>query len=134
MAVNYTITDAKNPIWGNDDKNIIVLDVNFAEIPGSDYISYTCSPTDVVEHSRVLYSNAVNGDYGTVGDYVHHRLWHPIDQTTVEVSQVGLVQILLEKGLIDDYDVDAILVEDTETVAFARTTTDSKMNGMWPGV
>jgi hypothetical protein len=52
----------------------------------------------------------------------------------VEVSQVGLVQILLEKGLIDDYDVDAILVEDTETVAFARTTTDSKMNGMWPGV
>ena len=41
--------------------------------------------------------------------------------------------ILLEKGLLDDYDVDAILVENTQTVAFARTTTDSAMNGDWDG-
>ena len=74
----------------------------------------------------------VNGDYGTVQEYVHHRLWHPIDQTLVGISEVGLVQILLEKGLLDDYDVDAILMEDTNTVAFARTTTDPRMNGNWP--
>lgn len=133
MAVNYTITDAKNPKWANDDKNVINLDVNFAEIDGDDYIAYSASPSDIVEHSRTLYSNAVNGDYGTVEDYQHWRLWHPIDQTQVEISQVGLVQILLEKGLIDDYDVDAILVESTETVAFARTTTDPNMSGMYDG-
>ena len=132
MAVNYTITDAKNPAWANDDKNKINLEVNFAELPES-YVPYTADPTDTVEHSRTLYTKAVNGDYGTVADYQHHRLWHPIDKSSVDISTVGLVQILLEKGLLDDYDVDAILVEDTETVAFARTTTDSSMNGMWPG-
>lgn len=129
--MSFTITDAKNPVWGNDDKNIITLDVNFAEL-SEDYVSFTASPNDSAEHSRVLYSNAVNGDYGTVQEYTHHRLWHPIDQTLVGISEVGLVQILLEKGLLDDYDVDAILMEDTHTVAFARTTTDSRMNGNWP--
>ena len=133
MAINYTITEARNPKWANDDNNMIDLEVNFAELPES-WLAYTASPTDSVEHSRTLYTNAVNGDYGTVQAYQHHRLWHPIDTTNVDVSLVGLTQILLEKGLLDDYDVDAILVEDTETVAFARTTTDSNMNGMWPGV
>lgn len=129
--MSFTIVDAKNPVWANDDKNAITLDVNFAEFT-EDYVSFTASPTDNSEHGRVIYSNAVNGDYGTVSEYVHHRLWHPIDQTTVGISEVGLVQILLEKGLLDDYDVDAILMENTDTVAFARTTTDSRMNGNWP--
>ena len=111
---------------------MIDLEVNFAELPES-WLAYTASPTDTETHSRTLYSNAVNGDYGTVSDYVHHRTWHPIDNTSVNISTVGLTQILLEKGLLDDYDVDAILVEDTSTVAFARTTTDSNMNGIWPG-
>ena len=132
MAVNYTISNARNPKWANDDKNMIDLEVNFAELPES-WLAYTASPTDTETHSRTLYSNAVNGDYGTVSDYVHHRTWHPIDNTSVNISTVGLTQILLEKGLLDDYDVDAILVEDTSTVAFARTTTDSNMNGIWPG-
>tara|TARA_B100001057_G_scaffold105260_1_gene102804 strand:+ start:66 stop:470 length:405 start_codon:yes stop_codon:yes gene_type:complete len=133
MAANFTVTDAKNPMWANDDKNAITIEVNFAEITDADYVSFTASPTDSVEHSRTIYANAVNGDYGTVTDYVHHRLWHPIDRTEVNISNVGLVQILLEKGLLDDYDVDAILVESTETVAFARTTTDPSMNGEWDG-
>ena len=132
MAVNYTISAARNPKWANDDKNMIDLEVNFSELPET-WLAFTASPTDTVTHSRTLYSNAVNGDYGTVADYVHHRTWHPIDNTSVNISTVGLTQILLEKGLLDDYDVDAILVEDTSTVAFARTTTDSNMNGIWPG-
>lgn len=130
---SFTVTDARNPSWANDDRNAITLEVNFAELTDSDYVAFTASPTDTEEHSRLIYSNAVNGDYGVVADYVHHRLWHPIDRTAVGISQVGLVQILLEKGLLDDYDVDAILVEATETVAFARTTTDPSMNGEWDG-
>lgn len=131
--MSFTVTDAKNPVWANDDKNAITLDVNFAEMPGDDYVSFTASPSDTMEHGRTIYANAVNGDYGTITDYVHHRLWHPIDRTEVSISNVGLVQILLEKGLLDDYDVDAILVEETETVAFARTTTDPNMSGEWDG-
>ena len=131
--MSFTVTDAKNPVWANDDKNAITLDVNFAELPGEDYVSFTASPGDTMEHGRTIYANAVNGDYGTISDYVHHRLWHPIDRTEVSISNVGLVQILLEKGLLDDYDVDAILVEETETVAFARTTTDPNMSGEWDG-
>ena len=131
--MSKTVVDAKNPVWANDNKNAITLDVNFAELPGDDYVPFTASPNDNEEHGHVIYSNAVNGDYGTVADYEHWRLWHPVDKTEVGISQVGLVQILLEKGLLDDYDVDAILYEDTQTVAFARTTTDPNMNGMWDG-
>ena len=130
---SFTVVKARNPYWANDDKNAVTLEVDFQELTETEYISFTATPEDSELHSRTLYSNAVNGDYGTVQDYVHHRLWYPIDRTEVSISQVGLVQILLEKGLLDDYDVDAILVEDTETVAFARTTTDPSMNGEWDG-
>mgnify|MGYP006261665631 CR=1 FL=1 len=44
--MSFTVTDAKNPVWANDDKNAITLDVNFAEIPGEDYVSFTASPSD----------------------------------------------------------------------------------------
>ena len=50
--------------------------------------------------------------------------WIPVNKTEVTVSTEGLVQILLEKGVLTDEEVDTILVEETKTVGFARTTAD----------
>jgi hypothetical protein len=107
MATNYEIAAARNPKWANPEKNMIDLEVDFAPLD-EQWLQYTCSPTDVVEHSRTLYTKAVNGDYGTVADYNHHTLWTPYYTDSIEVSTEGLVQLLLEKGVITDDEVDVL--------------------------
>lgn len=126
------IIAARNPKWANPEHNMIDIEVDFEGYP-EEYLSYTCSATDVVEHSRILYSQAVNGDYGTVTEYEDWQKWNPVDKTTIEVSNESLVQILLEKGVLTDEEVDTILVEKTETVGFARSTTDGT-SPVWNGV
>ena len=110
MATNYEIAAARNPKWANPEKNMIDLEVDFAPLD-EDWVDYTCSPTDVVDHSRTLYTNALAGNYGTVADYEHHTLWTPYYEDSIEVSTEGLVQLLLEKGLLSDDEVDSILLE-----------------------
>jgi len=126
------IIAARNPKWANPEHNMIDIEVDFEGYP-EEYLPYTCSPTDVVEHSRALYAQAVNGDYGTIAEYETWRKWTPVNKTTVEVSTESLVQILLEKGVLTDEEVDAILVEKTETVGFSRSTTDGT-SPIWNGI
>jgi hypothetical protein len=123
MPQYYTINDARNPRWANPEHNAIDLEVDFTDLP-EEYLPYTASPTDVVEHSRELYNRALAGEFGTVAEYDGPLKWTPINKTTIEVSTEGLVQLLLEKGILTDEEVDAILVEETVTVGFARTTID----------
>jgi hypothetical protein len=131
MATNYEIAAARNPKWANPEKNMIDLEVDFAPLD-EDWVDYTCSPTDVVDHSRTLYTNALAGNYGTVADYSHHTLWTPYYEDSIEVSTEGLVQLLLEKGLLSDDEVDSILLEKTEHVGYYRTTTDGQ-DKQWGG-
>ena len=126
------IVAARNPKWANSEHNMIDIEVDFEGYP-EEYLPYTCSPTDVVEHSRTLYAQAVNGDYGTVSEYEDWAKWTPVDKTSVEVSNESLIQILLEKGVLTDAEVDTILVEKTETVGFARSTADGT-SPIWNGV
>jgi len=123
MSQTYTVLEARNPRWAHPDHNRIDLEVNFAELP-EEWLEYTCTPDDIVEHSRELYSRAANGEFGEIAEYQPKNLWYPVDRTFIEVSTESLVQILLEKGILTDEDVDNILVEDTRTVAFAVTTSE----------
>ena len=77
------------------------------------------------DSSRYLYTQAINGAYGDIGDYVHHTLWTPWFEDKTEVSNEGLVQLLLEKGILTDAEVDTILVEKTEFQGFSRPATDT---------
>ena len=87
---------------------------------------HTASPTDNdVEHSRYLYTNAINGEYGDIAEYEHHKLWTPWYEDKTEVSTEGLVQLLLEKGVLTDTEVDTILVEKAEFQGFSRPATDT---------
>ena len=121
---SYEVVRARNPKWANLDHNMINLEVDFAPLD-EEWLPYTCSPTDTeVEHSRYLYSKAVNGDYGEIADYQHWDLWTPWFQDKVEVATEGLVQLLLEKGVLTDAEVDTILVEKSEFQGFSRAATD----------
>ena len=121
--MSFTIVDARNPKWAHPDNNKIDLEVNFEELP-EEYIPFTADPTDGVAHGRELYTRAAAGEFGEIAAYEHKNLWYPVDRTFVEVSTESLVQILLEKGVLTDEEVDSILVEDTRTVGFAVTTNE----------
>tara|TARA_B100000700_G_scaffold9186_1_gene9411 strand:- start:178 stop:591 length:414 start_codon:yes stop_codon:yes gene_type:complete len=124
MPASYEVAQARNPRWANLEHNMINIEVDFTPLD-EDWLPYTCSPNDTeTEHSRYLYSKAVNGDYGTIADYQHWDLWTPWFQDKVEVATEGLVQLLLEKGVLTDAEVDTILVEKSEFQGFSRGATD----------
>ena len=124
--MEFTITAARNPQWVDSNHNRIDLEVNFAELE-EEWLPYTADPLDVCEHSRTLYANAVAGDYGTVSnEYVltEDDMWTPVTATNTKISSEALVQILLEKGVITDEEVDEILVDEEYAVGFRRPTKD----------
>ena len=122
---SFEVARARNPRWANPEKNMIDLEVDFVPLD-EEWLPYTASPTDNdVEHSRYLYTKAINGEYGDIADYEHHKLWSPWFEDKTEVSTEGLVQLLLEKGVLTDTEVDTILVETTEFQGFSRPATDT---------
>ena len=124
--MEFTITAAKNPQCVDINHNRIDLEVNFAELE-EEWLPYTADPLDVCEHSRTLYAKAVAGDYGQVSnEYVltEDDMWTPVTATNTKISSEALVQILLEKGVISDEEVDEILVDEEYAVGFRRPTKD----------
>ena len=124
--MEFTITAAKNPQWVDSNHNRIDLEVNFAELE-EEWLPYTADPLDVCEHSRTLYAKAVAGDYGQVSnEYVltEDDMWTPVTKTNTKISSEALVQILLEKGVITDEEVDEILVDEEFAVGFTKPTKD----------
>ena len=124
--MHFTITEARNPQWVDSNHNKIDLEVNIAELE-EEWLPYTSSPDDVCEHSRTLYSKAVAGDYGQVSDeytFTEDDFWTPVTQNQTYVSKEALVQILLEKGVLSDEDVDEILIDEEVPVGFVIPTTD----------
>ena len=124
--MHFTITAAKDPVWVDSNHNRIDLQVNFAELE-EEWLPYTADPLDVCAHSRTLYANAVAGDYGQVStEYVltEDDMWTPVTKTNTKISSEALVQILLEKVVISDEEVDEILVDEEFAVGFTKPTKD----------
>ena len=136
QEVSYEVTTARNPKWANSKKNKIDLDVQFKDLP-EDWLPYTADPADVnTEHSRYLYTQALNGAYGNIEDWDGKEVWTPWYEDKVEVSNEGLVQLLLEKGVLTDEEVDTILIEKSEFQYFQKYKNQCKVRftvliGLW---
>jgi len=134
MSTNFEIVRARNPRWVDANHNMIDLEVDFAPLD-EEWLPYTCSPTDVVAHSRELYQRCLNGEFGPIDNEIvrpEEDLWAPVTVERIEVSNEALVQILLEKGVLTDDEVDAILVTRQETKSYTRRTLDGQ-NKEWAG-
>lgn len=126
MESNYQVARARNPKWVDANHNMIDLEVDFVPID-EEWLPYTCSPNDVVAHSRELYRRAVDGEFGQIADepvYTDDDRWTPVTTEEVDVSKEALVQILLEKGVLTDEEVDSIIVTNQKVVSYARPTKD----------
>ena len=134
MDTNYGIARARNPRWTNAEHNMIDLEVDFMPLD-EEWLPYTCTPDDVVAHSRELYRRAVAGDFGIIADEIERPeedLWAPVTTERVSVSKEALVQVLLEKGVLTDEEVDSILTTRQETLSYQRRTLDG-VNREWAG-
>ena len=118
--MEYTsVTNVKYANANGDAVDCIVTSVEFGEIP------FTASPNDVEAYGREIYSKAINGDFGTIADFVAHvptaeeiRAAFIADRTaqvkaltvtTVsgktfngdEVSQSRMARAILAAGIVD---------------------------------
>ena len=126
--ISYEVVRARNPRWANPEKNMIDMEVDFYPLD-EEWLPYTASPTDSdVEHSRYLYTQAINGEFGEIAEYEHHELWTPWYEDKTELANEGLVQLLLEKGVLTDEEVDTILVEKSEFQGFSRKASDAALH------
>jgi len=126
MEANYEIARARNPQWVDENHNMIDLEVDLVPID-EEWLPYTCSPNDIVAHSRELYRRAVDGEFGQIADelvYTDDDRWTPVTTEEVDVSKEALVQILLEKGVLTDEEVDSIIVTNQKVASYARPTKD----------
>ncbi|EGB99532.1 MULTISPECIES: hypothetical protein [Pseudomonas] len=60
-------TSASSPVYANADKTAVTLTVTFASIGEA---PFTATQDDTHDYGRELFTRAVAGDFGTVGDFV----------------------------------------------------------------
>lgn len=69
--MNCILIDARNPQWGNAEQTLIQVEAKFEHYPEEwGYLLFTANPNDVEEHGRDLYNRCVNGEFGTIAEYV----------------------------------------------------------------
>lgn len=88
------IISARNPQWANTSNSAIVLECTFSHLP-NEWLPFCAKLDDVESYGRELYTNAVNGEYGTIAPYTTPT---PIIPTVVTMRQARLA--LLETGLL----------------------------------
>jgi len=64
------LIDARNPVWANAEQNFITVEAKWEHLESEGYLSFGASPNDPEAHGRDLYQRCVDGEFGTIGDYV----------------------------------------------------------------
>lgn len=78
-----TINAVRNVKWSDKQHTTIDMEVDFDELDEV-YVPFTASPNDSEPHGVLLYNNAINGEYGEIGD------WVPPSDLTGEDAEVQL--------------------------------------------
>lgn len=63
------ILEVQNPIYANPQHTAVNLEVRFDGF-GDVFLPFTAVPDDIEEHGRLLYQNAIAGEYGQIAEYV----------------------------------------------------------------
>ena len=79
------LIDAKNPKWGNAEHTLIDVEAKFEHYPEEwGYLPFMANPEDVEAHGRDLYQRCVNGEFGTIAEYVAPPEPEPEPEVTEE--------------------------------------------------
>jgi len=65
------LVDAKNPQWGNEEHTLINVEAKFEHYEEDwGYLPFMANPNDTEAHGVDLYNRCVNGEFGTIAEYV----------------------------------------------------------------
>tara|TARA_Y100000310_G_C20547866_1_gene746520 strand:- start:5 stop:415 length:411 start_codon:yes stop_codon:yes gene_type:complete len=70
---DITILEVRNCKYTKEDNSLIDCEAKFVGYP-DEWLPFTANPNDPEAHGRLLYANAVNGDYGAVAAFTHPTL------------------------------------------------------------
>lgn len=90
--------DAKNPKYADQSNTAIDLEVNH---PVYGWIPFTATSYDVEEHGRILYANAVAGDYGAIQPYTPPTPREP----TAQENKSTAISLLQDTDWVNQPDV-----------------------------
>ena len=65
-----TLIDARNPQWMNAEHTLISVEAKWQHLESEGYLGFCANPEDVEAHGRDLYQRCVNGEFGTIAEYV----------------------------------------------------------------
>jgi len=66
--MKFTIESVTDLKWQDNNHTTILCQVKFAEF--NNVLPFCAIPTDVEEHGRFIFNQAVGGAYGPISDYV----------------------------------------------------------------
>jgi hypothetical protein len=62
-------SQVKNPVWANEEHTLIDCEVDFGHLD-DDFVPFTADPNDVMEYSKTIFDECVEGQYGAIAEYV----------------------------------------------------------------
>ena len=68
--MNCILIDAKNPVWGNVEHTLIEVEAKWQHLESEGYLPFTANPNDTEAHGVDLYNRIINGEFGTIAEYV----------------------------------------------------------------
>jgi len=67
---NCILIDARNPRWTSTEQTSIVVEAKWQHLESEGYLEFHATPNDVEAHGRDLYQRCINGEFGTIAEYV----------------------------------------------------------------
>jgi hypothetical protein len=64
------LIDAKNPKWANAQNTLIEVEAKWEHLEEEGYLPFAANPEDIEAHGRDLYQRCVDGEFGTIAEYV----------------------------------------------------------------
>jgi hypothetical protein len=126
--MSYIVVSAKNPVYSKADNSEITLQVDFEGFP-EEFVPFTARKEGGAEHEADIFTRAESGEFGQVTAFFEAPLPTPKFSSVVEPSVETLLQILLEKGVLTDEEIDDILV--TQQVPSGTENYDEKLEAFF---
>lgn len=68
--MSMILIEARNPVWGDEANTFIQVEAKWEHIADLGYLPFTANPNDTEAHGVDLYNRIINGEFGTIAEYV----------------------------------------------------------------
>ena len=99
--MNYK--QVRNPIWANKEHTVINCEVDFDDLI-EEFVPFSATLTDNYPHVVDIFQKCVNGDFGTVQEYVEPIVPEPTQEELKALFISSIQNLFDSKAKEKDYD------------------------------